>query len=117
MAKSYYSTSLLSDFQHGFKFSCRNTDLLTVAGNLITKTFGMSCGTRAVTLDVSGAIEIVWHADLHGKNSGKNLRINSPFLSHMLPCTVLDGSLGKRTLLSWGSSGEHSWSKSFPTIH
>lgn len=64
MAKSYYSTSLLSDFQHGFKFSCRNTDLLTVAGNLITKTFGMSCGTPAVTLDVSGAIEIVWHADL-----------------------------------------------------
>ena len=55
---------LFSDFQYGFRSSQSTTDLLTVVSHRITGAFNRSGATRAVTLDISKAFNMVWHAGL-----------------------------------------------------
>ena len=84
---------LLSDFQYGFR-SCQSTpDLLRVVSNRIARAFNKSGTTLAVALDISKALDRVWHASLLHKLksygiSGQIFGLISSFLSNRL---VLDG--------------------------
>ena len=55
---------LFYDFQYGFRSSRSSADLLTVLLDRIAKAFNRSGATRAVTLDISKALDRVWHAGL-----------------------------------------------------
>ena len=53
-----------SDFQHGFRYSRSNADLLTVVSDRIARAFNRSGANRTVALDMSKAFDWVWHAGL-----------------------------------------------------
>ena len=55
---------LFSDFQYGFMSSRSTADLLTVVSDRISRAFNRSVATRAVALDISKALDRVWHAGL-----------------------------------------------------
>ena len=55
---------LFSDFQYGFRSSRSTADPLTVVSHRIAKAFNRSGATRAVALDISKAVDRVWHAGL-----------------------------------------------------
>ena len=55
---------LFSHFQHGFRSSRSNSDLLTVVYEKIARSFNRSGATTAVELDMSKTFDRVWHAGL-----------------------------------------------------
>ena len=85
-----------SDFQYGFRSSQSAGDLLTVVSDRIDRAFNKSGATRAVALDISKALDRVWHAGrLHKlKSYGVSCQIFdliSLFLSNRWLRVVLDG--------------------------
>ena len=54
---------LFSDFQYGFRSSQSTADL-TVVSDKIVRAFNRCGATRAVALDISKALDRVWHAGL-----------------------------------------------------
>ena len=55
---------LFSYFQYGFTSSRSTADLLTIVSDRIARAFNRSGATRAVALDISKAVDRVWHAGL-----------------------------------------------------
>ena len=55
-------SGLFSDCQYSFKSSRSTSDLFTVVPYRIARTFNRSGATRAVALDISKALDRVWHA-------------------------------------------------------
>ena len=87
---------LFSDFQYGFRSSRSTADLLIVVSDRIARTFNRSGATRAVALDISKALNRVWHAGfLHKLKSygisGQIFGLISSFLSNRRLRVVLDG--------------------------
>ena len=58
---------LCLDFQYGFRSSRSTADLLTVVSDRIARAFNRFGATRAVALDISKALDRVWHAGLLDK--------------------------------------------------
>ena len=89
--------AISSDFRYGFRFYGSTADLLTVVSDRTdTRAFNLSGATRTVTLDISKAIDRVWHAGLlHELKScgisGQVLGLISSFLSNRQVQVVLDG--------------------------
>ena len=86
---------LFSDFQYGFKSSQSTADLLTVVSDRIARAFNRSGATQAVALDISKALDRVWHAGLLHKLksygiAGQIFRLISSFLSNRRLQVVLD---------------------------
>ena len=50
------------DFKYGFRSSRSNADILTVVSDKTARAFNRSGATRAVALDISKAVDRVWHA-------------------------------------------------------
>ena len=78
---------LFSDFQYGFRSSQSTADLLIVVSDRIVRAFNKSEATRAVALDISKALNRVWHAGLLHKLtscgiSGQIFGLISSFLSN-----------------------------------
>ena len=78
---------LISDFQYRFRSSQSTADLLTVISDRIARVFNRSEATRAVTLDISKALDRVWHVGLLYKLksygiSSQIFNLISPFLSN-----------------------------------
>ena len=87
---------LFSDFQYDFRSSQSTADLLTVVSDRIAKTFNRSGATTAVVLDISKALDRLWHAGLLHKlksygTSGQIFGLISSFLSNRQLQVVLDG--------------------------
>ena len=57
-------SGLFSDFQYGFSSTRSTTDLLTVVSDGIAWAFNRSRATRAAALDISKALDRIWHAGL-----------------------------------------------------
>ena len=53
-----------SDFQYGFRSSGSSADILTVVSDRVARDFNRSMATRTLTLDISKALDRVWHAGL-----------------------------------------------------
>ena len=73
-------------FQYGFRSSRSTADLLTVVSDRIARAFNKSGAAQAVTLDISKAVDRVWHAGLFHKLksygiSGHIFGLISSFLS------------------------------------
>ena len=78
---------LFSDFQYGFRSSQSTADLLRVVSDRIARAFNRSGATRAAALDISKALDRVWHAGLLHKPksygiSGQIFGLISSFLSN-----------------------------------
>ena len=91
---------LFSDFQYGFRSSRSTADLLTVVSDRIARAFNKSGATRVVTLDVSKALERVWHAGPLQKLksyeiSGQIFGLISSFLNNRRLRVVLDGKFSE----------------------
>ena len=87
---------LFSDFQYGFRSSRSTADLLTVMSDRIARAFNRSGVARAIALDISKALDRVWHAGLLHKLksygiSGQIFGLISSFLSNRWLQVVLDG--------------------------
>ena len=87
---------LFPDFQYGFRSSRSTAGLLTVVSDRIARAFNRSGATRALTLDISKAFDMVWHGGLLHKRksygiSGQIFDLNSFFLSNRRLRVVLDG--------------------------
>ena len=85
---------LFSNFQYGFRSSRSTADLLTVVSD--TRVFYRSGATLAVALDISKALDRVWHAGLLHKIryygiSGQIFGLVYSFLSNRRLRVVLDG--------------------------
>ena len=91
---------LSSDFQYGFRFSRSIADLLTVVSDRIARAFSMSRATRAVALDISKALDRVWHA-------GILLKLNSYGISGQVFGLILD--IGYLALYWYLASGGSAW--------
>ena len=52
------------NFQYGFRFSRSTADLLTVVSDRTARSFDRSVATRVVALDLSNALDRVWHTGL-----------------------------------------------------
>ena len=88
--------AFFSDLQYGFRSSRSTADLLTVVSDTIARAFNRSEATRAVALDISKALDRVWHACLLHKRkscgiSGQIFGLISSFLSNKWLQVVLDG--------------------------
>ena len=86
---------LFSDFQYGFRSSQSTADL-TVVSDKIARAFNRCGATRAVALDISKALDRVWHAGLlhelkSDKISGHIYDLISSFLGTRQLWVVLDG--------------------------
>ena len=55
---------LFSDFQYGFRSSRATADLFTVVPDRVARALNNSGATRAVALDISKALDRVWHTGL-----------------------------------------------------
>ena len=55
---------LFSDLQYGFRSLQSTGDLLTVVSDRTARAFNRSEATRAVALDISKALDRIWHAGL-----------------------------------------------------
>ena len=87
---------LFSDFQYGFRSSRLTADLLTVVSDRIAAVIDRSRTTQAVELDISKAVDRVWHSGLLHKLkfygiSGQIFGLISSFLSNRRLRVVLDG--------------------------
>ena len=51
-------------YQYGFRSSGSTADLLAVVFDRIARAFNRSSATQAVALDISKALDRVWHAGL-----------------------------------------------------
>ena len=80
---------LFSDFEYGVRSSLSTADLLTVVSNRITWTFNRSGATQAVVLDISKALDRVWHAGLLYK-------LNKTYLISSQEFGLISSSLGNR---------------------
>ena len=85
-----------TEFLYGFRSSRSTADLLIVVFDRIAKAFNRSGATRAVALDISKALDRVWHAGLLHKLkpsgiSGQIFGLISSFLSNRRLWVVLDG--------------------------
>ena len=58
---------LSSDFQYGFKSFQSSAGLPTDVSDRIARAFNRSGATGAVALDISKALDMVWHAGLPHK--------------------------------------------------
>ena len=56
--------AFFSEFQYGFRSSQSTADLLAIAPDRIARAFNRSGATRAIALDISKALDRVWHASL-----------------------------------------------------
>ena len=88
--------ALFSYFQYGFGSSRSTADLLTVVSDRIARAFNRSGATRALTLDMSKALDRVWLAGILHKLksyeiSGQIFGLISSFLSNRWLRVVLDG--------------------------
>ena len=54
--------AFFSDFQFGFKSSGSTADLLSVVSDRIARAFNRAGPTWAASLDISKALDRVWHA-------------------------------------------------------
>ena len=86
---------LFSDFQYLFSSSRSTADLLTVVSDRIARVFNRSEATRALALDISKALDKVWHAGLLQKLksygiSGQIFGLICSFLSNRQLRVVLD---------------------------
>ena len=97
-----------SDFQYGFRSSGTTADHLTVVPDRIARAFNSSGATRAVALDISNALDRVWHAGLLHKRdlriSGQIFGLISSFLSNRRLQVVLDGKSPKEYPVNAGVS-------------
>ena len=87
---------LFSDFQYAFRSSRSTVDLLTIVSDRIARAFNRSGATRAVALDISKAVDTVWHTGLLHKLksygiSGHIFGLISSFLSNRRLRVVLEG--------------------------
>ena len=88
-------------FQYGFGLSQSTADLLTVSSDRNARAFNRSSATQAVALDISKAINRVWHAGLlHKINksygiSGQIFGLISSFLSNRWLWMVLAGKFSQ----------------------
>ena len=60
-------STLFSDFQYGFRSSRTTANFLIAVCERITRAFSRSGATRAVAIDISKALDRVWHAGLFHK--------------------------------------------------
>ena len=58
---------LFSDFQYGFRSFRSSANLSTVVSDRIASAFNRSGATRAGALDISKALDRVWHTGLFHK--------------------------------------------------
>ena len=98
---------LFSDFQCGFRSSQSTANLLTVESDRITTAFKRLGATQAVALDISKALDRVWHAGLLHKLksygiSGQIFHLVSSFLTNGQLPVVLDGKSSQEYLLNVG---------------
>ena len=89
-------SGFFSHFQYVFRSSPSAADLLTVVSDRIARAFNRSGVTRAVALDISKALNKVWHASLlHELRSygisDQIFALISSFLSNRQLPVVLDG--------------------------
>ena len=87
---------LFSDFQYGFRSSRSTADLHTAASDRIARAFNRSGATRAVALDISKALDRVWHNGILHKLKSYGILsqifgLISSFLSNRRLRVVLDG--------------------------
>ena len=90
-----------SDFQYGFRSSRSTVDLLPVVSDSIATAFNTSGATRAVALDISKAIDRVYHAGLLHKLksygiSGQISNFISSFPRNRRLRVVLDGKSSQK---------------------
>ena len=110
-------------FQYGFKPSYSTVDLLTVVFVKIASAFNRYGATQAITLDILGAMDNVWHSDLFHKHesywiSGRTFSLPLFFFINRWLLVVLDRKSNARTSRYWCcSSTRDSWSYAFPTIN
>ena len=100
---------LFSDFQYGFRSSRSMADLLRVVSDRIARAFNRSGATQSVALDISKALDRVWHADLLHKLksygiSGQIFGLISSFLSNRRLRVVLDGKSSQEYPVNAGVS-------------
>ena len=100
---------LFSDFQYCFRSSRSTADLLTVVSDRILRDFNGPGATQAVVLDISKALEKVWHAGLiHKVKSyrvlGQIFGLIYSFLSNRQLGVVLDGKSSQEYLVNAGVS-------------
>ena len=87
-------------FQYGFRSSRGTADFVTVVSDRNARTFNRSGVTKAVALDISKALGMVWPAGLLHKLksygiSSQIFGLISSFLSNRQLQVVLEGSLRK----------------------
>ena len=80
---------LFYDFQYGFRSSRSSADLLTVLLDRIAKAFNRSGATRAVTLDISKALDRVGMLDFFTNLSLMEFQVR--YLAVLLLSSVTDG--------------------------
>ena len=88
---------LFSGFQYGFRSSQSTANLMTFVFDRIAGAFNKSSATRAVVLDISNTINVVWHASLLHKFKtygipGRVFSIILTFHNNRLLQVVLDGT-------------------------
>ena len=95
---------LLSDFQYGFRSSWSTENLLAVVSDRIARAFNRSGATQAVALDISKALDRVWHAGLLHKlkSQGKIFGPISSFFSNRSLQVVLDGTSSQKYPVNGG---------------
>ena len=123
---------LFSDFQYCFRSSRSTADLLTVVPERIARAFTRYGTTKVVALDISKTFSRilypglgrVWHAGLGMLHKPKYYGISSQisglissFLDNKRLRLALDGNSSRISSSCRSSSGLHSWSYIFPTIH
>ena len=91
---------IFADFQNGFKSSWSTADLLTVFSDRIVGAFNRSVATWAVVLDISKAVDRVWHNGLlrnvkSYEISGQIFYLISSLLSNRPLWVVLNGKSSK----------------------
>ena len=78
------------NFQYGFRSSRSTADLFTVVSDRIARAFNKSEAIQAVVLDISKALDRVWHAGfLH-----KLMEFQVRYLAMFLLFSVIDISSG-----------------------
>ena len=101
--------AFFSDFQYGFSSSQSTADLLIVVSDKIARDFDRSGDTRAAALDISKALNRVWHTGLLHKLrsyriSGQIFGLTSSSLSNRQLRVVLDGKSSQKYAVIVGTT-------------
>ena len=96
-----------SDCRYGFRSSRSTADFQTFKSDRIARAFNRSRATGAVALDISKALERVWHTGLLHEFrsygiSGKIFDLISSFLSNRRLQVVLDGKSSQEYPVNFG---------------